>query len=288
MVADIIFVTLRSLQKRVILLGVVSFMLCLSELKAQLETSGGARSAALAGAALASEDAWAGIHNQAALTFLGGFSAGVFAENRFAMKELGNKGFSVAMSFRNNAFGINFSSFGYSAFSSSRAGIAYSIKLSERFSLGTQLNFHSISIGDIYGKSHTVSGEGGFIYKVSNDLTLAGHLYNPTRSRLSDFEDERIPSIMRVGMRYAFSGNVYLLTEVHKSTDTKPLMVVGIEYQIIDLIVLRGGFSSSPARYGFGVGCRLSHFQAEIAASYHLLLGITPQVSLVYSIQKQE
>lgn len=254
---------------------------------AKAQNDPGASVAAMAGTCLGNHDVWSGFHNQAGLAHLESFSAGVFAENRFAMKELGDKGISIGMPVRNGAFGINYRSFGYSAFSNSKAGLAYAMKLTEKFSLGVQLNYHAIRIGENYGKAQTFSIEGGFLYQMSEQLSVAGHIYNPTRAKLAEFNDERIPSLFRFGLGYKFSDKVRMNAEVRKASDAKANLRVGLEYWVIEPLAVRAGFGTDPARYSFGFGYCLKDFQLDVAAGYHLLLGFTPQLSLTYSVNKK-
>lgn len=254
---------------------------------ANAQNDAGANVAAMAGTGLGIQDVWSGFHNQAGLAHLESFSAGVFAENRFAMKELGDKGVTIGLPVRNGAFGINYRSFGYSAFSNSKAGLAYAMKLTDKFSLGVQLNYHAIRIGENYGKAQTFSIEGGFLYQMSEQLSVAGHIYNPTRAKLAEFNDERIPSLFRFGLGYKFSDKVRMNGEVRKASDAKANLRVGLEYWVIEPLAIRAGFGTDPARYTFGFGYRLKDFQLDFAAGYHLLLGFTPQLSLTYSMNNK-
>src|SRR5688572_19379989 len=89
-------------------------------LTAKAQNIQGARATALGGAAITLDDVWSSFHNQAGLARLEGFSAGVYYENRFMLKELGEKGLAVGLPVGNGAFGLSFRSFGYTAYSDSR------------------------------------------------------------------------------------------------------------------------------------------------------------------------
>lgn len=246
----------------------------------------GARAAGLGGAAIALDDVWSGYHNQAGLVHVRGLAAGVFYENRFSLSELGTKGAIVAYGKENNAFALSYRSFGYSAFSTSKAALAYALRMSEKFSGGVQINYHSFRLGENYGSQQTVSFEGGFQYKMSQKLTLAGHLFNPTRARLSDFNDERIASMFRLGAGYTFSDKLKLLGEVRKASDSDPSMRIGIEYLPATQIAVRAGFGSDPASYFFGFGWITKTLMIDAAAGFHQILGFSPQISLTYRVNK--
>jgi len=247
----------------------------------------GARAIGLGGSAIVLDDVWSGFHNQAGLVYLKGLSAGVFYENRFSLNELATRGAIVALPFGNNAFSLSYKSFGYSAFSNSKASLAYALKMSEKFSGGIQINYHSFRIGENYGTQQTVSFEGGFQYKMTSKLTLGAHIYNPTRAKIADFNDERIASVLRAGAGYKFSEKLQLLGEVRKASDSDAGLRLGIEYWPVEQIAVRGGFGSEPSMYSFGFGWKLKTFQVDAAASFHQVLGFSPQLSLTYNGSKK-
>jgi hypothetical protein len=247
----------------------------------------GARSAGLAGNAVTLSDEWSALNNQAGMAFSEGVRAGVFYESRFMMKELGDKGFAASVPVGPGAFGISFRSFGYNLFTTSRAGLAYGIRLSPKLSLGAQANYHRVRIAEGYGSTQTVSVEGGMIYRMNENLTIAFHLFNPTRARLAEFNDERMPGILKAGASYAFSQKVRILGEIRKPSDRKPTMAGAIEYQVADAVSLRAGAGANPGTTTFGIGWQFGHWRMDAATSYHTLLGFTPQISLAYSPQEK-
>lgn len=251
------------------------------------QNSPGARAAGLGGSYLVMHDAWSSMHNQAGLVYLDGISAGIYYENRFGLNELSDKGAVVAMPVGNNAFALSYRSFGYSAFSTSKASLAYALKFSDKFSFGLQFNYLNTRIAENYGRTNSLCFEGGFLYKMNEKLSLAAHLYNPNRAKLSDFNDERIPSLLRIGAGYRFSDRVILTGEVRKASDAKANIRAGIEYKPVQQFVLRAGFGSSPSLYAFGFGWHFKTFQLDVATGYHQVLGFTPQLSLTYSVGKK-
>lgn len=251
------------------------------------QNSPGARASAMGGAYLVMHDVWSSLHNQAGLVYLDGVSAGVFYENRFGLNELSDRGAVVAMPLGNSAFGLNYHTFGYSSFSTSKTSLAYALKLTDKFSFGLQFNYHSTRIAENYGKASSLSVEGGFLYAMNDKISLAGHISNPNRARLSDFNDERIPTILRIGAGYRFSEKVILTSEIRKASDATPSLRAGVEYIIVEQFALRAGFGSTPAQYSFGFGWKLKTFQLDVATGYHILLGFSPQLSLTYAVGKK-
>lgn len=153
----------------------------------------------LSGSVVTLDDVWSNFHNPASLAGLEGFSAGVYYENRFMLSQFSDKGIALGLPVGNGAFGLSFRSFGYSAYSDSKAGLAYGMKLSDHLSVGVEANYHSFRIAEGYGVQQSISVEGGFRYVMTDHLTIAAHINNPTRAKLSSFNDERIPTTLRAG-----------------------------------------------------------------------------------------
>lgn len=242
----------------------------------------GGRATALGGSALVLDDVWSGFHNQAGAVHLPGLSAGAYYESRFGLNELSDKGLVVAMPFRKSAFGINYRSFGYSLFTNSRAGLFYAQKLSEKFSVGVQFNYYSLRLGENYGTRSTVGMEGGFLYRYNAKLSFAGHIQNPTRAGFTDYNNERMPSILRFSGGYQFSEKVMMLAEVKKPDNAGYIVSGGVEYFPADQIAIRGGFNSNQS-FSFGFGWRIKTLTIDAAAGFHAVLGFTPQISLNYT-----
>lgn len=249
----------------------------------------GARQAGMANAALTFTDIWSSFHNQAGLGYVQGFTGGAFYESRFLVDGLAFAGFAAAMPLGKGAIGLNYSNFGYSVYNEGKLGLAYGMKLADRFSMGVQINYQNTTIAAAdYGSRGVLTAEVGFRMEVSDNVTVAAHLFNPSRTTLIDnsdlsIPDEKIPTVIRLGAGYQISEDVLFAGEVEKDIDQNALFRGGIEYQPADILYLRVGASTEPNLFSFGMGLKFEGFQFDLATSYHSLLGYSPQVSLTYN-----
>ena len=246
----------------------------------------GGRSAGMGHASVTLSDVWSSHHNQAGLGWLTKVEAGVFAQNRFLVKEMNYIGFAYAHPVKSGAFALSFTNFGYSQYGESKLGLAYGMKFSDRITGGVQINYHNTRIGNNYGSASVLSSEMGLQAKLTSKLELGLHLFNPTQAKLNDFNDERIPTIMRLGMAYTFSNKVFITLEAEKDIDFPANFKAGIEYKANDKIYLRGGIGASPTAATFGVGVYHKGLKFDLASSYHQVLGFIPEVSLTYVFEK--
>lgn len=242
----------------------------------------GARAGAMAGSSVTLSDVWSTYHNQAGLAHLSGFTAGVYYENRFAVKELSTKGAAIAIPYKNGAFGLSVTQFGFSQYNENKVGLAYAQKFGEVFSAGVQMNYVGLFIAEGYGQRHAVTAELGVLANLTKDLKIGAHIYNPTRTKLADYNNERTPTIFRLGLNYRFSKQVFITAETEKSTYLKPVLKAGLEYKFNDYFYLRTGVSNNPNIIAFGFGINMHNFQFDFGASHHSVLGYIPQFGLSY------
>ena len=245
----------------------------------------GARSSALGGASLGLADVWSTANNQAALGFVESLSAGIYYENRFLLKETSLKGGAFVLPVKAGAFGLNVSSFGYSLYNENQIGLSYGQRLGEKIGVGVQLNYLSTRLGGEYGQRNAIAGAVGVLAKVNKELSIGAHVFNPTKTKLASYNDERIPTIMKLGLNYTFSEKVFLALETEKDMDFSPVVKAGLEYHVVEVLYLRGGISTNPTKSSFGFGLQLSSFKLDVASSFHQTLGLTPHISLIYRKQ---
>ncbi|TVQ14173.1 MAG: hypothetical protein EA361_08240 [Bacteroidetes bacterium] len=242
----------------------------------------GGRAAGMGNASVTLYDFWAISHNQAGLARLENMAAGVFFENRFLVEELSFGAGAFVLPTSSGVFGVSFTYFGFELYNETKVGVAYGREFGERFSTGIQLNYHNTGIGEDYGNKGNLTFELGIIFHISPELSIGAHIFNPTRAKIGDFADERIPTIFKTGLAYEFSERVMVIAEAEKSVNLDPVFKVGIEYRISDPVYLRGGIGTNPMTNAFGFGLEVGNLNIDLATSYHHILGYSPQISFVY------
>ncbi len=247
----------------------------------------GASSLGMGNATVAVPGLWSNYHNQGALGFLEGIELGIYYENRFAITEYGVKSFAFAMNTKPGTFGFNYTGFGYSKFSDNKFGLAYSMKLAEYIAVGIQLDYFYIVQDNYYGNISAISGEIGIYANPFDNFYVGAHVFNPWRSKVSDYQDERLPTIFRMGVAYNFSEKVILSTEIQKDLDYAAIFKSGIEYEPLENFMLRTGvsFSEKNAYIAFGIGYKIKDVTLDLAFENHPILGFKSGVSVQYRIK---
>ncbi len=246
----------------------------------------GARFAGMAHASVTLFDFWAIGHNQAGIAQWEYPAAAIYAENRFMLKEMSLAAAGFVIPTTRGNFGLSISCFGNQLYGESRAGLAYARMFGEKLSAGIQLNYFHMTIAEGYRNKATLAAELGLIYELLPRLNIGVHLFNPGRAMIAEYRyldlDERLPTLIRTGLSYAFSDKLLLSIEAKKDIRHAPAACFGAEYMITEGIYVRAGLSTNPMQNTFGFGLQTKRLQIDMASSYHYVLGYSPQAGLVY------
>ena len=246
----------------------------------------GGRASGMGSASLTLIDAFAAHNNQAAIGFIDQITFGLYSERRFLLDDIDYVSGSVLVPTGTGTFGLNVSYFGFELYNEKKVGLAFGKAFGEKFSAGLQFDYIGLQIAE-YGSRSAYTFEAGLLYKVSDQLYMAAHIYNPMRIQIEDFQEETLPTIMKFGLSYRPSEKVIFAVETEKDIDFLPRFKAGIDYNVLQNFYLRAGFNTQPATYSFGMGLRLKNLDIDIASNVHPVLGLTPQLSVIYALEKK-
>lgn len=248
----------------------------------------GAESGALGHASVALSNGWGIFNNQAGLANLEKPFAGISYENRFLLKELSRNLVGIAIPTESGTISLSALSFGYSLYNEAKYGLGYARKLSDKMSMGVQLNYMTIRQGNAdFGNARNLTVELGIQAELTEDLRIGVHVFNPTQTELIENGLEKIPTVFRMGGQYFVSEKVFVLVESEKELDRPALFKAGLQYHILEKLYLRGGISTNPTYTSIGFGYVLDQFKIDFATNYQPILGYTPQFSLSYQFDKK-
>lgn len=243
----------------------------------------GARQAGMGGLGLTIPDVWSIDHNAAALALIDKPTAGAFLQQQFLIREMSRGAAAFAMPVKKQGtIGAGFQTYGFRLYRDSRATLSYSRKFSPVFSAGLQLTYLNTFIGENYGSRSVLAAEVSFLAEVIKDLHLGVHLYNPTRVKTGSYGNERVPTVLRVGMGYTFNSKVRAGIEVQKDLRSRAVFRAGVEYQIVPVLYLRAGLSTQPGMSSAGFGLQLKPVRIDFAFGFHPQLGLTPSSGITY------
>jgi hypothetical protein len=242
----------------------------------------GARSMSMSNASVGLYDVWSYHNNPGALAKIDQLSAGLAHENRFLLRELQSQGLSIAIPMKVGVLSIGGLTYGYTQFRSTKAGLGYSLPLTEKFYAGVQLNYQGIQLAQNYGNANTVTAEAGLYAEVTENWSMGFSVFNLSRTRLSDFQDDRLTTVMRLGTAYTFSKKLLVSAEFEKSIEYDLRFKSGMEYQAIKNFYFRAGVATAPVEFSFGTGYDFGMLQLDVGTACDLILGWSPHFSLTY------
>jgi hypothetical protein len=244
----------------------------------------GARNAGMGSCSVAVSGFWNINSNQAGMAQVQKFSAGINYEERFGMSQLSTKSIAVLYPAGFGVVGVSMDYFGYSLYHESKFGLAYAKNITPRLRGGLKLDFFQTAYGDNYGSDNLVTFEIGAQYDISNNLTFGADVFNPVPKSGASEIYFKLPFIYRVGLAYRFSKNLLVTAEVQKNSDLSFFEVrAGVEYAIQNRYFFRVGLGSRQEIFTTGFGYKWKRLSFDLAAVVHQTLGISPQVSLIYS-----
>ena len=248
----------------------------------------GSRQAGMAFASVALNDIWAYHNNPGMLGILKETGAGVYYENRFFLKEFQYQGLVYAQPLKRGTISFGGQYSGFNMYSTSRAGLGYALALSEKLSMGVQINYMNVRQPSYYGTKHGVSGEFGLGVRVTSKWTFAFAINNLTRSRLAEYQNERFETIFRAGTLYELSKRVIISTELEKDIAFPLRLKVGMEYHPVDPFYIRAGASVNSTSVALGFGYVIKNLRIDVGSNYVQPLGFYTAASLNFILPKSK
>jgi hypothetical protein len=243
----------------------------------------GGRSNSIANAAVALSDAWSFHHNPGALADVSKMAIGVSYENRFLLRELQSQGFVYIQPLKKGVISLGAQSYGYTHFRTFRGGLGYSMKLSEKFMAGVQMNYQTLRLIEAYGSKQALTAEFGILGHLTDQWSVGMSVFNLGRAKLSVFEDDRFSTIMRLGTSYVFSGKLTVVAEAEKNLEYALRLKAGLDYMVARSFYFRAGVATQPVEVTFGFGHKMKSFQLDLGSAHHQQLGWSPHFGLTFT-----
>ncbi|AWO00760.1 hypothetical protein DLD77_03125 [Chitinophaga alhagiae] len=200
--------------------------------------------------------------NPGALAGLRHFSAGLYTERGFLLKELSVYAVALSMPVATGVVGVKLWQFGFPLYREQLAGLGYALALGNRLQAAVFLDYGT------YG----MDAELGLVWQLTKETGLSLHLWGPGRRH----------GVYTAGLSYMPSTGLRLEGEWRKEANWPLFMKVQCLYRPTGAVWLLAGFSTAPATQFAGAAFKAGRLQIGVTGSYHSLLGITPGIMLVW------
>lgn len=219
--------------------------------------------------------------NQAALAATQKFSAGIYSEKRFLLKELSLYSAAIELPTTSGNFGLKGDYFGNTSYNESGLGLAYARKLGDKIDVGVQFNYYSFTTAG-YGRASAITAEGGVIIHLTEGFNAGFHVYNPTGVKVGKEGDEKLPAIYSVGFGYDISPKFFIGAEIEKIETQAANINAGMQYYFDEKLFASAGIASATSAYYLAFGILIKDVEINAVASVHPQLGITPGLLLLF------
>ncbi len=247
-----------------------------------LSAFAGARSEALSGASVCLEGVWAAHQNVAATAALDRMQLALSHQNRFLLREfaLSHAAFVVPTSL--GSFNLAAGYFGFDLYNEMKIGVGYARSFGRWFQAGLQFNYHQFYVSEASVQPRAFTLEAGILIQPVERFSIGLHLFNVNQAEFSEARQDALPVSGKLGALYALNEHVKLLTQIQKTIGREEMYAVGLEYEMLELVVLRTGLQLPNVSNSFGLGLVLRSFSIDLSYAYRDALGSNASASLQY------
>lgn len=269
-------------------LSVTIIIIYLLTFSAYSQYNPGAKQISLSNSDVAlSNDVFSVFNNPAGLSQMHWREAGIFySPAPFGMSELSNGFIAYHEPTSIGSFSLGGMTYGFDLFLETRISIAYSNNFTSRFFIGAAVNYQTVSIKNYGNDGIFYLNLGGLAY-IADDLRLGFYLHNINRASYGNTENQ-IPVVINAGLSYDVIKELSLNFSVDKDIKYKASFQFGINYDIIEYVSLRTGFSNEPSRFSAGIGINYLNYSLDYAIFSHNALGFTHQAGIIVSFGRED
>lgn len=186
-----------------------------------------------------------------------------------------------------STLGVSLYRFGDALYSQHRISLSAAHQIGQ-FSAGIRLNQHQYSMEGGETRFAMAVDVGG-VMRLSSQLKLGMQISNLSQGRVSRQTNEKIPSVLSIGLGYRPDQQLKLLAELAYQLGKLPTLKVGLDYMPVDFVSLRSGINSGPnPLFFFGLGLRHSVLHFDYALETHHVLGMAQHIGLAYHFRANE
>jgi hypothetical protein len=166
-------------------------------------------------------EVWALGNNVAGLGEINQTSVGFYAENRYFSSALNVGALAFAMPLggtvpgatataparaKAGVLGLEAQRFGGTLYNETRVGAGYGYRFG-LISLGARVDALQVSIEGLGSRRVLLGSLGGQAELVPNRLTFGVYLYNLNQAKLAEYQNERVPTVLKAGLAYRPGGH---------------------------------------------------------------------------------
>lgn len=246
----------------------------------QSPLASGARNLALGGSGVAlGGDVWGG-SNPAAWSTLAQREVALYADQAYTLAELRTGALRAALPFQMATVAVGAQTFGFDEYriTGGMIGAARAFRLgtTRRVHAGLAAHVQNLSIEN-YGSATAFSVDAGVLTDVLPRLSVGARASNLLGT---GFVDAPLPRHLTVGAAFRADPRLTVVLDLDQEVREELSVRGGVEVKPVPMLTLRAGAASAPLRMGVGASVQVNRLTADLAASFHTELGVTPGLGL--------
>ena len=210
---------------------------------------------------------------------------GVYSERRFMMKELSFHQVLFVLAADKSSFAAVLESFGKGDFSENAARVSYGRNLG-KLSLGIQFDYLRRAVVG-FGPASKLGTSIGLNWQASERLYTGIEISNPFPQKNQSSGTVLLPFGIDWYLNLYVSDQAGMGLYIDKSFLHPVTICFALLYQPTEKIKCRAGIITEGFSPWLSLEYELKKFRLQIQSTYHNQLGISPGISLVYSLKKK-
>lgn len=262
--------------KYIILIGI------LFSLKLKAQQNMGGRIGAMAEAGVVLVDTWSINANQAGMRAIVKPVFSVAYQRNVFSTQIVTESATFQLPVKAYTLGFGVSNYGFESYKVQQISLAVAKSFGPNLSAAIRFNYHEVRI-PAYSKSSTYTADVGFLYQFSKRIGIGAHVQNVSNSTFTNTANfSPIPLLIAIGLSYKSTEQLLLVAALQQSLNQTPQPKLGIEYQLIPALALRGGLSFNQLKQFAGMGLKIKKMCFDWSITSQNTLGAGSQISFQY------
>lgn len=169
-------------------------------------------------------------------------------------------------------------SYGDKLYSETNIQLAWMMKF-QTLKSALRLHYDHIAFGGVYGSGGTVGLDFGLLFPLAESIDVGATATNINRPQIGIVGQDR-PRLITVGLAYKPIDKGLIVFDLVKDVRYPLSTRVGIEYPLVDALVLRAGVGNEPINTTFGAGISIGKWSINLSAERYQELGWSPGIDV--------